>query len=500
MDKEPEPPDKNPLLTLIEADKFLNSSAPVNETRSKDYKSRKILSTPIFKHSGKQLPSNKTNQTLSKHKTQLLQNIVHADQSIVSNVVLNNINKNKTDTDQAMDSDHNNRLYTEKDPGPYLVHVESVTADPRSGMNLHPIRFGNFLYRNNLRNILEDGIKRVGRNRLAIYFKVAEAANLFVTNELLIRNDYRAYIPTFNISKQGIVRGIPVEWSHEDIVNNIQIPTDFGGIIKSRRMSRKVASAEGSVWVPTQTVVLMFDGQKLPPYIYSFFTSIPVDQYIYPTVQCFNCCRFGHTRAKCRSQPRCFKCGDNHDGADCTVEEHYCLNCSGSHMCTNKVCPEYERQTKIKRHMSMNNSSYIEASKMFQPSKKLFSEVVSTAPTTHSNHPVSDFPSKSFSYTKTVIRKTKPHIPLQKGFDKVAHNNLIKEYDMPTSGNGCVLKNKSESTKNSDDEDIKELLATLMNIISNSCLPDHVALKLINDITLSIYNHLKHGSSSPVEL
>lgn len=496
MDVEPEPPDKNPLITLIEADKFINASKSqeslkkINSPSSstKGPKPKKILGTPIFKHN-----NSKHLHIITKQKSILMQSTMHSDQPTVPN----NINTNM-DSDQDLTVNHRN-FYTEKDTGPYLVHVEYVAADPRSGANLHPIKFGHFLFNNNFKNVLKDGIKRVGRNRLAIYFQVAEAANLFLSNELLTRHQYRAYIPTFNIMKMGIVRGIPVEWSHEEIVENIQVPSDFGAILKSRRMSRKVASSEGSVWVPTQTVVLTFDGQKLPSHVYSFFTSIPVEQYFFPTIQCFHCCRFGHTRVKCRSQPRCFKCGDNHDGANCTIEDFNCLNCSGAHMCTNKICPEYERQTKIKRHMSLNNVSYLEASKLFQPSKRLFSEVVSTEATSETNPP-GDSPLKSFSYTKTVTRKIKPNKPLQKGYDKVAHNNLIKDYNVPSTINGGALLNSAEYVKNTDNEDINSLLATLMSIISNSSLPDHVAVKLINDITLSIYKHLKHGSSSTVEL
>ncbi|KAJ0174214.1 hypothetical protein K1T71_010360 [Dendrolimus kikuchii] len=41
--------------------------------------------------------------------------------------------------------------------------------------------------------------------------------------------------------------------------------------------------------------------------------------YQLPTIQCFTCCRFGHVSDKCRSKPRCYKCGQLHSGNTCSV-------------------------------------------------------------------------------------------------------------------------------------------------------------------------------------
>nr|XP_053618124.1 uncharacterized protein LOC128679735 [Plodia interpunctella] len=263
-------------------------------------------------------------------------------------------------------------FYMQTDPGPYMVQA-TLISEPMSGTTLHPLKFGSFLMKNGLGNILQDGIKRIGRNRISITFKTCSDANNFL-NVMSKNLGYKVAIPTFNICKMGLVKGIPVEWTHEDIKINLRIPDGYGPIVKSRRLSRRTVNSDSDSWTPTQSVVLTFDGQASPSRVYFFFSSIPVEQYIFPTIQCFNCCRFGHTRNNCRSKPRCSKCSGEHSGLSCLVTEHVCVNCSQPHMATNKLCPEFNRQTNIKKHMSENSTSYQEAAKLF-PFKKTYSHV-----------------------------------------------------------------------------------------------------------------------------
>jgi hypothetical protein len=56
------------------------------------------------------------------------------------------------------------------------------------------------------------------------------------------------------------------------------------------------------------------------------------------TVQCFNCHRFGHFRAVCRSATRCAKCGGEHDVKLCVSRSVSCPNCSMAHFAWNDSC------------------------------------------------------------------------------------------------------------------------------------------------------------------
>lgn len=256
-------------------------------------------------------------------------------------------------------------------------------------------------------------------------------------------------------------------------------------------MSRKTVSANGVVWLPTQTVVLTFDGQALPSKVFAFYSSLPVDQYVYPTIQCFNCCRFGHTRLQCRSKPRCFKCGGEHDGTSCSSESFSCINCSGTHKATESICPENLRQKNIKQFMSSHSVSYQEADKKFAKiNKPSFAEVVATVPPPQTPEVT--------SYKKTVFIKNQKPPVLSKGYNKSEHNALVNSYNIPAPANG-VANHKETEKPEIEIETITELLKSLIHIITNSQLPEHVAKSLINNISLSLFDCFKHGFCPSVE-
>lgn len=478
-----------------------NVSEFVNVKSKKSQKKKQLVNSFKPKISDKQLSLRPLQQALAGNLANNVNKLIVPPRQIVqTSPEPTSASPSMTPSETPMADSVYRKKYTEQDPGPYMVHV-TLISDSNSTTSLHPLKFGNFLKKSNLGNILQDGIKRVGRNRLAITFKTHSDANIFISN-MSMNPLYNVVIPTYNICKMGLIKGIPQEWTHEDIVDNLQIPEGYGQIIKSRRLNRKSVNSDGTSWIPTQTVVLTFDGQSLPSRVYSFFSSIPVEQYIYPTVQCFNCCRFGHTRVQCRSKPRCNKCGGEHSGLACNTETFSCVNCRGEHMATNKSCPEFSRQTNIKKHMSQNPISYQEASKLFPIVKKSYSQITSSIPL--SAQSLNDVDSSnSVSYKKTVIKKPKQASILNKGYDKSEYKSLIRSisFDESQGKVGSALQsNKEKDTQLPSSDTLNKLLSTLINIIANSELPEHVALSLINNISLSIFNIFKYGQSPPVEL
>ncbi|CAK1597680.1 unnamed protein product [Parnassius mnemosyne] len=171
--------------------------------------------------------------------------------------------------------------YSNTDNAPFIVHVSKRVDDLSTGVVLKPIKFGHFLYHNNIKNVVSDGVKRIGRNRISVEFKSAADANCFIENPALAGAKYDTVIPSYNVTRMGIVRQVPVEWTLEELISSIEVPAGFGSIIKARRFNRKsVNENQSTVWIPSQTVVLTFSGQKLPSNIYCFFTSMPVKPYI----------------------------------------------------------------------------------------------------------------------------------------------------------------------------------------------------------------------------
>ncbi|XP_045504086.1 uncharacterized protein LOC123700795 [Colias croceus] len=376
-------------------------------------------------------------------------------------------------------------IYTEHDSYPFVVHVQRCESSPGDGSTLHPITFGNFLKKNSFKNIVAGSVKRIGRNRCVVAFSTAHDANTFINNKALETFNLRAKIPSFHVSRIGLVRGIPSEWSPEEIKENIVVPNGCGSIIKVRRINYKVIIDGTVTWKPSQSVILTFDGQTLPSRIFICYNSLPVELYIFPTIQCYNCCRYGHTKSICRSKPRCYKCGQDHSGETCNVEEDgaSCIMCSGLHFANNKNCPEYNRQKLIKLTMAQKNLSYGEALKLHPQVKKPYAEVLNTSTLQGSPKHSLQNTNINTSHKKTVFKKPRSPPKSSQGYDRAAHEALIKECQMPTPDNGCAYKiSPSNDTQNGA---IMEIILALINLLQQgkTLRPSNVALlnKIINN-------------------
>jgi hypothetical protein len=397
------------------------------------------------------------------------------------------------------------QLYQSSDAAPYVVHIQKEQSVPNENCSLHPVSFGHFLKKYSFKNIVNGSLKKIGRNRVTLSFTNFEDANAFVQSQQLKLNSYKAFIPSFNLIRMGLVRGVPTDWSEEEILKNMTVPIGCGNIIKVRRLKRKQLNNEKNEYIPIQTVVLTFDGQVLPKRVFLFYNSLPVDLYIFPTIQCFNCCRYGHIKSQCRSTPKCFRCGQGHAGDSCSVDEDLvvCCLCSGSHLATSNKCPEFNRQKSIKETMAKSCISYSEAFKLHPPVSKSYSDILSSFPqkpiSSHVN--ISNLntsnSTENKSYKKTVFLNKKVSSKPQFGYDQQAHSILIKDYNMnlPTTSRAYSANSVSEMS-------IKELILTLINTLNQSnfiSLPPNVAH---NNAEIN-NNILRNGSShksDPVEL
>lgn len=393
------------------------------------------------------------------------------------------------------------RQYVSTDLSPYLIHVQRTETSPNDGTYLHPITFGNFLKKNSFKNIIPGSVKRIGRNRCTVSFSTIQDANGFVNDNKLKDFKMRAFIPTFNVTRLGIVRGVPAEWTPEEIKENVTVPIGCGQIIKIRRLNYKVYIDGSVIWKPSQSVVFTFDGQVLPKRVYICYNALPVELYTYPTIQCYNCCRYGHTKLNCRSRPRCFKCSQEHKGETCNIDEScaVCLMCSGHHYATNKICPEFNRQREIKLSMSHSCISYNEASKLHPAISKSYADVLRTkqdfGENNINNRLDTPYP-QSTSYKKTVFIKPRPPSSNNTiGYDQRAHNKLINDYNMPhSSTNGTAFKqNKDDNSQNTTVIDL--IISFLNSLLTNHTLkPTNVAI-IVEMITNLINNN--NGSKGP---
>lgn len=438
----------------------------------------------------------------------------HSDQTVV-NADSDKRHRNNNDIESSVSAQSiythlsftQQRTYSQEDTGPFIVHISRVEPDAAAGTTLRSIKFGQFLHKNRVHGIVRDGVKNVGRNRISVQFKSAAEANSLVSSVILSNNNYKAMIPTYNVTRMGIVRGIPVDWSMDELVESLDLPDNCGIVLKARRLNRKNTENGTTLWKPTQTVVLTFAGQRLPDRIYSFNSSLIVETYQMPTIQCHNCCRFGHVKSQCRSQPRCYRCAQNHNGDSCEVLEFAatCLLCSGNHFATSKCCPEQSRQRGIKILMSQESISYIEASARLPQAKRPYNEVVKepimSLPLSYSSPSNSQYPipSMSSSYRKTVTSSPHRRIPIIRGYDRQAHQSLVSTPPsmMP---NGCGLL-QSPPDQIPEDRLLETTVSLLTIVLSkfNDALPSNVRNQLeilFKSVPLeSRHNENKSGES-----
>jgi hypothetical protein len=474
--------------TLLDTD-----SSGVNNRNAK----RKRSSTKICKHCNK-----KKRRNDSKHSTKTSNNendcqcilkdkklcfqIQSQPEPISSHTKSTELPNNNVTTAVAR------HLYKDSDVSPYVVHVQKEFISPNNKNTIQPVSFGHFLKKQNFKNIVNGSIKRIGRNRISMSFLNFEDANSFINNSVLSLNKYKAFIPTFNVTRMGIIRGVPSDWSDEEVMTNVSVPLGCGNILKIRRLKRKTTINEKVEFVPIETVVLTFDGQVLPRHVFLCYNALPVDIYIFPTIQCYNCCRYGHIKSSCRSNPRCFKCGQGHCGDNCSLDDEYfkCCLCLGSHVATSKNCPEFFRQKGIKETMAKSCISYSEALKLHPPVRKSYADIVITKPSQHNlnnssiNNNHLNKNSQITSYKKTTFLKPKSSPQISKGYDRAAHTALLKDFDFSSSENGCALINTNSKTA-LHNLPVKELIIVLIQSLCQNnlmSLPSNAASDNDNDL------------------
>lgn len=427
------------------------------------------------------------------------QSITQSQTALCSSPVDNSQVTNTANTDAAR-VPVGRSCYQQTDAAPYVVHVQKESNS--NATTLHPVTFGRFLKYNNIKGIVNGSLKRVGRNRISLAFSSYSEANWFLGHDNLKKENYKAFIPTFNVTRMGVVKGVPNEWTEEEVLSSINVPIGCGPILKVRRIKRKVFINETTQYINTGTVIITFDGQVLPSRVYMFYTALPVELYIYPTIQCYNCCRFGHVKGQCRSVPKCYKCGQGHSGDSCDVEEdsYFCCLCKGSHQATSKKCLEYTRQKAIKETMSKSCISYMEATKMHPPVSKIsYAEALLSQSPSFSVHNtglpnISPTKPNTGSYKKTVFLKPRSPPKSPKGYDYLAHADIVRTPSLPKDK--PVFNNE-----NNKDLNIANIISVLIQLLSqsNTISPSNVAA-VINALLQISNDNGSQSQSNSVEL
>lgn len=241
--------------------------------------------------------------------------------------------------------------------GAYIVHINS---NGQNIGNMHPLALGKLLYTSNIKNIKE--VKRLGINNIAVEFNSAAAANSFLDSDFITNQNLTAYIPNYQLTSKGIVKGIPVEVSMDEVIAHSQNPLNLR-ITEAKRFTRKIAD-NVEARAKTQTVLITFKGQTIPSHIYMWHCRFKVESFNPRPMQCWRCQRFGHRANNCKGKAICRNCGEEHDTKECNATQYKCANCEGPHRAGHVTCMKYAEQCKITTIMRKKNMSFREASRM----------------------------------------------------------------------------------------------------------------------------------------
>lgn len=247
-------------------------------------------------------------------------------------------------------------IYNSQDKGPFVLYVESIN----SFLKIHPMSLGK-LIRENCLHIYKDifSISKIDKFKIKIILSKFNYANDLKNESIFKNNNLICYVPTFMLTKKGLVRDVDYSLSDQEILEFI----DAAGqeVLSARRIFKK----KGNESVPTPLVILQFRGQSLPKEIKLLNVMCKVDPFIEKVSQCRRCLRYGHLESRCMypHDQRCPRCGGkNHLISDCP-NDICCVYCKRAHLATDQRCPEFEIQVNIRSIMSENNFSFLEAKK-----------------------------------------------------------------------------------------------------------------------------------------
>ena len=265
--------------------------------------------------------------------------------------------------------------YDEAERGPCKVVIERSANSDLADKNLNRFKYAkrfNVTYKNSIVDVNSSGF-----GKLAVITKSAREANVILNDRSLEGMGLRATIPSYFVSSQGVISGIPLDMTEQEIRDNL---VTLGGsqraisLLDFRRLDRKNINKDTNKveYVPSRSVLLTFKGRTLPQKVSIYNAATNVQPYTPPVKICWNCLRYGHISKQCRSKARCKRCGDlvhNDSPCPCTNGAPKCVHCKGPHLPNSRDCPEYKFQNDFRTYATTHCLTFAEAKKILRPKK-----------------------------------------------------------------------------------------------------------------------------------
>lgn len=158
---------------------------------------------------------------------------------------------------------------------------------------------------------------------------------------------------------RGVIYGIPI---NEDL-GKLKDSIEGGHAISMKRLKAWRFGEK----VDSLSVLVDFQGEKLPKYVTVGYLNYNVRMYVPPPLRCFKCQKYGHIAAYCKGTQTCGRCrGEHVYGACGTGVQEMCVNCGGAHSVGYRECEARKRAVEIQHVRAEGKLSYAEAAKRVQ--------------------------------------------------------------------------------------------------------------------------------------
>lgn len=187
------------------------------------------------------------------------------------------------------------------------------------------------------------------------------ANKLIKINGLAAMEQYELVIPSCYVYSDGIVRDIPLYITNDEIRMNTRSTAQ---IIEVNRLNYWNFTLKQSL--PSKTVKITFRAPRVPEEVYIHYVATKVSAFIPRPLYCIKCLSYGHFKKYCdpKKVALCKICTEPvHDGNSPCIPK--CKQCpppaNQKHQSNDRVCPEFQRQHKIKETMTLNKITFKEA-------------------------------------------------------------------------------------------------------------------------------------------
>lgn len=124
---------------------------------------------------------------------------------------------------------------------------------------------------------------------------------------------------------------------------------------------RRITTRKDGKIIETKHLILTFSTPTLPKSLKAGYLNCSIRPYIPNPLRCFQCQRFGHSKASCRGNITCARCSAvGHESENCS-EPARCVNCQKDHPAYARSCDKFKIEKEIQAVRTKQNISYVEA-------------------------------------------------------------------------------------------------------------------------------------------